>query len=364
MMKILGKTVYNAYVKKKEPISLIHFVTNKCNARCVHCFLDFDDVSIYKDEMTLAEIEELSKHLGGSILNVNLTGGEPFLRKDMFEIVQAYFTNAKVKSIFITTNGMFTERIKGFLEKSIAANVDGNIIFSLSIDNFEDLHDKNRRVKGLFKNALASYFLIQNYQRKNIMANIAITVTNHNYENTMAVYKHLKEQGVTAITATIMREEGIVKKINQHTKENILAAYKELTQKIDKDLHEGTLQGYKGFQGMLMNTKNSIVNKIIQETYLYPKFISYCSAGTLFGVMYANGDVYPCEILGDKKLGNVRDYKLDFMSLWENATAKEFKTWVKDTKCNCTFECAWSINVISDKQFIPILIKEVIKEKL
>ena len=64
--------------QKNEPVSLVHFLTNRCNARCSFCFIDFDDPKTFKGELTLDEIDKLTKNLGKSLLNVNLTGGEPF----------------------------------------------------------------------------------------------------------------------------------------------------------------------------------------------------------------------------------------------------------------------------------------------
>ena len=84
------RVVKNIYVSRNEPISLVHFITNKCNARCSFCFIDFDDPEIFKGELTLDEIDTLTKNLGNSLLNVNLTGGEPFTRKDIAEIAKSY----------------------------------------------------------------------------------------------------------------------------------------------------------------------------------------------------------------------------------------------------------------------------------
>jgi MoaA/NifB/PqqE/SkfB family radical SAM enzyme len=71
----LPKVVKNILLDRKEPISLVHFVTNRCNARCSFCIIDFDDPKTFSHELTLDEIDALTKNLGNSLLNVNLTGG-------------------------------------------------------------------------------------------------------------------------------------------------------------------------------------------------------------------------------------------------------------------------------------------------
>ncbi len=362
----LANVALNSYVFKKEPISLIHFVTNKCNARCKHCFIDFDHPDVFKGELTLEEIDKLTKSFGRSMLNVNLTGGEPLLRKDFFEIVKMYFKNAGVRSIYITTNGMFTKLTKDFLDKFILSNIKGKIILSFSIDNFEEGHDENRRVKGLYRNTLNTYNLVKGYNNPNILANISITVTDHNYDKVIELYNYLKnEEGVDAFTAIAMREEGVIKKINPSAKKKIYDAYVKLTSLIKEDMLNNKTKGYKkeGIQGTLLNSKNMIMYKNIADSYMQPKYISHCPAGALFGVIWANGMVYPCEIL-NKPLGNLRDHNMNFMELWKNEKTKEVKKFIKDTNCNCTFECAWAINIISNKRYIPTLLKNSIQQKI
>ncbi len=359
-----GRLLLNSYVLKKEPISLIHFITNRCNARCKHCFIDFDHPDIFKNELTLEEIKKLTKSFGKSLFNINITGGEPFLRRDIFEIVKAYFMNAGINSVYITTNGMYTKWTKEFIDKFIESGIKGNLIFSFSIDNFEEGHDENRRVKGLYGNVMKTYHLVKNYNKPNIMANVAITVTDHNYDKVIEFYHYLKkEKGITSITAIAMREEGVVKKISLELKKKIHEAYSALTKLIREDIFNNNIEGYKrGLQGTLMNAKNIIVNENIRNTYLNKKYISHCPAGALFGVIGAKGEVYPCEIL-NRHLGNLRDYDMNFMELWKNKATKDTKKFIKDIDCNCTYECAWSINVISNKKYIPKLIKLSVQQK-
>lgn len=354
--KIL-RLVLNSYFLKKEPISLIHFVTNKCNARCLHCFIDFNNEEIFKNELSLEEINEMTKNLGSSLFNVNLTGGEPFLRKDIFEIAKAYFANTGIESLFITTNGFFTEKIKAFLDSFVSSNLQRKITFQFSIDNFEEEHNKNRRVAGLFKKTLESYHLVKSYNNPNIMPNICITLAHHNYENVLELYTHLKSLGVDSCTPTMMREAGVVKKMDQVIKRKILDVYNELTKRIYSDQLSGTTKGFeRHFQGRLMNSKNMLVSKIVSDTYMEKKFIVNCSAAALFGVIYANGDVYPCEMLNNRNLGNLRDYNMNFMKLWQDKKAGECKEFIKKSKCSCTFECVWTVNAISSPRFIiPML---------
>ena len=359
-----ARLLLNSYVLKKEPISLTHFITNRCNARCKHCFIDFGHPDIFKGELSLEEIKKFTKSFGKSLFNVDITGGEPFLRRDIFEIVEAYFMNAGVHSVYVTTNGMYTNWTKEFIDKFIASGIKGNLIFSFSIDNFEVEHDINRRVKGLYNHVMDTYNLVKNYNLPNIMANIALTVTDHNYDKVIELYHYLKkEKGITSITAIAMREEGVVKKIDPEIKKKIHEAYTALTKLMEEDILNNNMEGYKrDIQGSLLNAKNIIVYKIISDTYLDKKYISHCPAGALYGVIGAKGEVYPCEIL-NRCLGNLRDYDMNFMELWNNKATADTKKFIKDINCNCTFECAWSLNVISNKRYIPELIKLSLKQK-
>jgi len=357
------RTISNAYLGQKEPISLVHFVTNRCNARCTHCFIDFDHPEIFKGELTLEEIEQLTKNLGKSLFNVNLTGGEPFLRKDFFEIVQSYFRNTTIGSVYITSNGMYTQLTKEFLDKFVLSGIKGKITFSFSVDGIGEDHDEIRKVKGLYDNVVETYRLVQSFSEHNVNGKIGITVTDKNYDRVVDVYRTLKDElGVSGVTATLMREEGVVKRIDPAVKKEIHESYSNLIELIHADIVSGKMEGYRrNLQGMLMNAKNLIVNNIQIDTYLNPHYVSPCPAAALFGVIGTRGEVYPCEIL-DKPLGNLRDYDMDLMKLWKDDGCKEAKDFIKDTHCNCSYECAWSINVISNKRYIPRLIKNTLKQ--
>ena len=77
----LPTVLNNIYFKKKTPVSLIHFLTNRCNARCSFCFIDFESPETFKGELSLNEIDKMTRNMGNTLLNVNFTGGEPLREK-------------------------------------------------------------------------------------------------------------------------------------------------------------------------------------------------------------------------------------------------------------------------------------------
>jgi MoaA/NifB/PqqE/SkfB family radical SAM enzyme len=348
--------VANVHVTRAHPISLVHFVTNRCNARCSFCFIDFDAPGAFKGELTVEEIDRFSRTLGPSLRNVNLTGGEPFARKELADIVRCYYRNTGIESIFITSNGSLPDRMVALAGMVRDEFPERKLIFSLSIDSFRERHDEIRKIDGLFDNCLAAYRALDEIA-PNVVPNVAITVSHENHAIAERLYDSLiDEHGVRAITATIVRDEGVFK-IPAEAKARIHATYKRLTERIAADLRAGRIRGYDSstLQGRLMNKKNVIMNRIIADTYLEPRYVSPCHAGALFGVVKADGTVEACEIL-DKPLGNLRDYGLDFAALWRDAPARELKKWIRESECHCSYECAWSFNILGNLRYQPALV--------
>ncbi|MDC1054073.1 radical SAM protein [Alphaproteobacteria bacterium] len=349
--------IKNIYLKK-YPISLVFFVTNRCNARCSFCFIDFDNPDTFKHELTLDEIDKFSKKLGPSLNNLNITGGEPFARKDFTDIVLTFFKNTSLDSVYITTNGSLTPRVTKFAKVMKEQFPDKKIFFSFSIDSFEDEHNRIRKVKNIFSNCIQSYREVSEIS-DNIQANIAITVTKENYKIVTKLYKTLKEKyGISSITAILVRDEGVYKTENEY-KKLILEAYTNLTDLIKKDLNSVNF-GYKtSLKSKVMNAKNKISYSMIKKTYEENSFISTCHAGKIFGVIKANGDVMPCEVLADK-MGNIRDSDYDFTSIWLSDNSKKITNKIKKEKCFCTYECAWSFNILGNSSYHPYLLQKMI----
>ena len=351
----------NVYFKKAEPISVVHFLTNRCNARCSFCFIDFDNPETFKNELTLSEIDVLTKNLGKSLLNVNFTGGEPFARKDINEIAKLYIKNTNIQSIYVTTNASLPDRVEDFAKVVTHLDKDIELTVQISIDDLPDKHDKVRKIKDLFNNCLDTYQRLKKFNSQNVNPVVGITVSHENCDNIKNIFEYLVSKcGIDSLKCGIVRDEGVFKTPIEK-KKNIFDAYNWLTNKIQESIKEKKIKNYNlnSIQGKVHNKKDEISWKMVKEMYMEPKFISPCHAGSLFGIITADGLVYPCEILEDKLLGNLRENNMDFMKIWNNNLTKNTKEFIIKSKCNCTYECALSFNILGNWRYQPRLISSL-----
>lgn len=351
----------DAQITRRHPLSVVHFVTRRCNARCSFCFIDFDHPSPRSAEMSLEEIDRLTRTFGPALMNVNLTGGEPFLRGDLTDIVRCYYRNADVRSVYITSNGWFTDRAVSLAQTVRREHPDRALIVSLSIDAFAADHDAVRRVDGLFDRAMTTYHALAELGPP-VTANIAITVSHENHATVPDLYRSLlHDHGVRAITAIVVRDEG-VHHVPTDARDGIVSAYRWLTRRIVEDQRRGILQGYDTatVQGRLMNRKNEMLWDIVADTYDDPRYVSPCRAGALFGVIDADATVHPCEVL-DRPLGNLRDHDLDFTALWQAPAATSTRKWIVESECHCSYECAWGFNILGNARYQPRLLSAVLR---
>jgi len=356
----------NIYLKKDRPVSLILFLTSRCNARCSFCFIDFEDEYTQNktNELSVDDYLSIAVNLKKSLTHLNITGGEPFLRNDLDNIISNFALHCSLNSIVFSTNGSYPRRIKDFIYNVCKKYPDIKFIFQFSVDSFPSEHNKIRKIPGLFDKTIESYNIVKN-SFDNCIATCNLTISEDNYHNIEEIYHFLtKQYKIETVNPIIVRDEGVYK-VPKETKVLILKAYTKVTNLILKEVKNKSLRGFSKFSimGDILNAKNEISYAMTIDSYLQPKFFTHCVAGSIFGVIKSNGDVFPCEIL-DKCLGNIKEYDLDFMKLWNNEKSIKTRKWIKDTKCNCHWECIYTYNLISNPKYASKIATKVIYNKL
>ena len=134
-----------------SPILLNILVTSVCDMRCTHCFFtdELDDRPRKKLQMKTHEIERISETLGGNLGVLILAGGEPFTRKDLPEIANAFYTNNKLESIYIMSNGQIQKRIFPDITRILEECPNLNVTVALGIDGLKDRAREDSTEAGL-----------------------------------------------------------------------------------------------------------------------------------------------------------------------------------------------------------------------
>jgi len=91
--------------KNQLPSYFIFYPTSRCNLSCSHCFYH-DSLNKKFNELSIEEINKFTKTMD-PLLHLIITGGEPYLREDIDEIVKIFYENTKVPIISIPSNGFF-----------------------------------------------------------------------------------------------------------------------------------------------------------------------------------------------------------------------------------------------------------------
>ncbi len=346
----------------RGPIFLVHFITNRCNASCAHCFIFQKKISprYLGKELTLEEIERVVCSLSSSLINVSLTGGEPFLRNDLVKIVNLYAQKAGVKSINISTNGSLPLKIKESVWQMLRQNPETNFTVSLSIDHLGKKHDQNRKFPGLFNYLLKTYRLLEELKSSKLAVSFNLTVTGKNENDLEEIFKFLTGRlGARGITSTAVRFGHGASKTSFKVKN-----YAFLNRMIDQGFLKNQLAGFQGFKGAdFYNAKNILLRQVVEKTLRKKCPLTSCQAGRLAAVLHANGDVYPCELL-DRKIGNLAKFDFNFPRLWQSKKTQEIRCFIRDSGCFCTYECFWGVNFLADPKFYPAILKNYLKIKV
>ena len=337
------------FIKDGNPVYLIHFVTNKCNGRCDFCFFHEDINTNIPDELTLEEIEKITKKYG-KIYQVILTGGEPFARLDLPEIANLYYKNCGVEQMSISTNATLTKLI---LEKTeiILKNIRNiPINVNLSLNGIGEDHDNVIHVPKAFEKFVETYNLLVDLKKKysNLGLQITSTLSPINEKKFLDLFDYCVKNFPEAVFQPnlIRGETKISKKVD-------MKIYKELSKRMKKERQHRKNTPF----ARLSAAKNLARGDIIVKTVESNKYITPCYAGKLIGVLYANGDIFPCEIL-NKKIGNIKDYNYNFSSLWNSKNNKEIVKFIRNSKCFCTHECFYTVNLLFNPRNYFRIIKE------
>ena len=307
----------------KKPIltSLFIEVTSRCNARCEHCGSSCEN-KISEDEIESKYLKntllEISKHYKTRDIVLNITGGEPLIRKDLFEIMD--YANKLGFRWGMTSNGMLIN--DEILEEMNRTNME---TISISLDGLKQTHESFRKVPGSFDKIIENIKKLQKVPSIKIVQ-VTTVANKKNLKELEEIYKLLKDLNVVSWRVINVDPIGRAK----DNKEILLNKneYRYLFKFIKKKREENIMNVEYGCSHYL----DLKMEKEIRDTYFY------CVTGIYVASILSNGDIFVCPNVERRKefiQGNIRTD--NFVDVWENKF-KIFRTddRTRGEKCkNC-----------------------------
>lgn len=329
--------------------TLIIYLINKCNLKCKHCFY-------YKDleEAPLQQIslEQLDKIIGQvKPWGVTVTGGEPFLRDDIFEVCKILDKHG-VRRIGLLSNGLLTDKIVPVVEK-ILQNVKAVVNFNMSIDGLEELHDDIRGVKGSFNAVVETTRRLRPFlnKYKNFQMCLRAVVMKSNYKELEQIYEFVDNKLKIPLFLELVRggaSAGVCGNFSNefyHPKDTSLFLDKNDIKELRKIFARIFSKRGKNPLEFVRQASQYNMFAYLLDTLENEKALVRCTAGTETGVVYPNGDVGICEFMNPA--GNLYDTGFDFNKIWFGEKANQQRKIIPE--CYCTHGCFVSGEVLNKK---------------
>jgi len=286
--------------------------TYRCNARC-HMCNTWQYPTTSEQEMDPKYYERFP-----NLEFLNITGGEPFLREELHDIVR--IVKPKCKRICISTNGYFTERVV-----ALAKKFNGEIGIRISLEGLPAANDELRGIKDGFDHGLRTLLQLKRMGMKDI--GFGITVSDRNAKDLIELYELAKGLNLEFATAIVHNAYYFHKLDNEITKKDeVSEAFSELIRELFK-----TKRPKNWFRAYF---NHGIINYVNGGKRLVP-----CHMGEDLFLCEPWGDIKACNVL-DESMGNIKE--TDFQTIWSSERAKEVRKMAR----NCGKEC-WMIGSVS-----------------
>lgn len=322
----IGATALRSNVMTlSRPYKLTFSITYSCQSRCLTCNIwQIKPVG----ELSLQEITDFAKK-NNYFQWIEITGGEPFLRSDIVDIVKAF--NESSKDLYVLTMPtnslcnpeMAVPKIEQILRLGIP-----KVSITLSLDGYRELHDRIRGIPGNFNRVMEMGRRLHELQERygNLFFVFGYTMSKYNQGQLMQTIE------------SVQKELPWVTYNNFHV--NVSQLSDIYYKNSDMSLRPDTTALSGEIESLMKRRKVEFGTIPVIETAFLKKLDNYVKTGTspmkgrsldasLFLDSY--GNVFP-SIMWGRKIGNIRESDYDLLKLWHNAEAEEVRKLIKEGK--------------------------------
>lgn len=297
----------------KRPV-VVWNVTQRCNLKCRHCYADATAAAT-TNELSYLEAKDMLEDLAqfGSPV-VLFSGGEPFLRSDLTELVH-YATRMGLRTV-ISTNGTLISKQKAHDLKDAGLSYIG-----ISLDGLEATHDEFRGIPGAFQKTMQG---IANTQEAGIKVGLRLTVNRANMQQIPAIFELMREREIPRVCFYHMVSAGRGQDLSATA-----LSHAETRQALDTIIDLTKATHNDGYPLEVLTVDNHadgpyLYLRLLRENHARAAKVLELlrmnggnSSGLGIGCISWDGTVYPDQFWRNQPLGNVR--KTLFSEIWQDA---------------------------------------------
>lgn len=349
-----------------NPITLTFSVTAACQSLCKTCNIGakfFEDPKRRDRDLNLDEIEQIFRNMG-PVYFFNISGGEPFIRKDLPQIIGLACKYLQPRIIHTPTNALMPERIRDLTRESleIIKEIDPSIPFTVkpSIDGVGERHDEVRGVKGNFRKLekTIGYLKALEQEYPNFHLELGTVISNYNVDHLEEIEDYVHSLGVQSYRNEVAEQRTEFFNIGD-----------PITP--DAETYERLMQGFaaKIRKNMAGKRRLAQITEALRLAYYElairilreKRQVIPCYGGVSNAHINYDGAVWPCCVLGyDKEMGSLRDHDYDFHRVWQSQQAGEVRQYIKDGKCACPLANQSYSNILCSPVYTVKVVRNVL----
>jgi MoaA/NifB/PqqE/SkfB family radical SAM enzyme len=319
------------------PVNVTISTNFRCNFKCLSCNVYDRKVK----ELDAGEWTKVFQSLGRAPAWMTFSGGEPFLRGDLPDIIGSAVEHCRPAIVNIPTNGWFTERVVAGVEKICTSHPDIQLVINLSVDHhIPERHDVLRGAAGSYDRLMNTLAGLRALGLENLTVGVHTVVSNANVADFPAISQGLSKLGADSYIAEPAEE-----RVELQTMGTGITPGGSGFARAAAAVRENEKAAKGAVAKMARSVRDEYYGRVVRFLDGDVTAMPVCHAGFLSVHVGADGDVWSCCVLA-RSFGNLRDHDFDFKKVWFSPEAEEFRTWMRERRCACPLANAAYTNLL------------------
>jgi MoaA/NifB/PqqE/SkfB family radical SAM enzyme len=335
------------------PASVAFNVLYACNSRCKTC-------NIYERKVTplrLDEFDRIFASLGTAPTWAVLTGGEPFLRKDMPDIALALARRCRPSFVTIATNGTFPERTVAGVERIVAGAPGTDWVVNLSLDDLGERHDEIRQTPKNWEHAMETYRGLRALAARNLTVGIHTCLSAFNAHRFEEIHDELLQLHPDSYIVEMAEERGELLNANEPI-EPSEPLYRHAVGILRRRLlgEAAATRATRLVRALRLRYYALTEAYLSQRTQMVP-----CMAGWMSAHVGADGEVWTCSTRA-QPIGRLREVDYDFGRVWYSPEARAMRRSIRNRECACPMVSSAYMSMIADWRSLGRIARDYLQQ--